>query len=644
MGAVRREASGDRALETVRALSRFHRVQASPGYRDASSWMGAQLESFGITPQVEWVPGDGRTRYEGWLMPLGWECRQAAAFLWEGESRQRLCDYQEHKLSLVLRSGSARGRYPVALLEDGSEDAHYQGIDVQGRVVLTSGAAHDVHRLAVVERGAAGLLCDGRRLVPPVRERTDDPDSLPYTSFWWDERGPRGWGFVLTPRRGAELRERLRAGARLELEVEIESHFYDEQIPLLSAVIPGRASGEVLVVAHLCHPQPSANDNASGAAAALESCRVLARLRASREWNGDGRSVRFLWVPEFTGTCAWLARERSRAQDILAAVNLDMVGEDQSQTGSTFLIEHGPYFCASFAEDLLERLRQASLEWVTSYSGAGHFSMMRSAQVPFGGGSDHSALLDPRVGIPCPMLIQWPDRYYHSSYDTPDRCDPRSLELAIRMASGYAAFLAAAGEREVAWLAGVVERAARVRALHALDGDDPCRARERERLRGKSALRSLRRLGWSTEQAEAAADRFESFVEREAAPVAPLREPAAESGPSGPRVPRRRLGLALPYPRHLMPGWAELAREEQHAWRSLERDTPDAHLLCDVAWFACDGRRSLDEIVRIVRLETGREAGAFLERFFEVASRMGMCDWAGEGEPCKSDAPITALR
>src|SRR5262249_39871546 len=152
-------------------------------------------------------PGDGRTRQLGQLMPEGWECTGARATCVEGARRELLCDYEAAKLSLVLRSAAARGHHPIVVLHDGSEDAHYQGVDVRGAVVLTDGAAQRVHQLAVVERGAAGLLCDGRRLVPPIRDRFTDPDALAYTSFWWESDAARGWGFVISPRTGARLRE-----------------------------------------------------------------------------------------------------------------------------------------------------------------------------------------------------------------------------------------------------------------------------------------------------------------------------------------------------------------------------------------------------------------------------------------------------
>ncbi len=70
---VRREASGERALETVRTLAGFHRVQASPGYDRASEWLGSQLASYGLEVETESVPADGRTTYLGHVMPEGWD-------------------------------------------------------------------------------------------------------------------------------------------------------------------------------------------------------------------------------------------------------------------------------------------------------------------------------------------------------------------------------------------------------------------------------------------------------------------------------------------------------------------------------------------------------------------------------------------
>ena len=645
LAAVRGEASGERALESVRALARFHRVQASPGYDQAVDWLAGQLDSGGLGAEIEKVAGDGRTRILGQLMPAGWECTQALATLVDRGAREPLCDYAAEKLSLVLRSAPVRGRYPIIALEDGTREEHYAGIDVRGKVVLTRGAVQRVHELAVIERGAAGILFHGRRLLPPVRDRFDDPDALSYASFWWGEEGPRGWGFVISPRAGERLLGRLSAGATLELEAEIQSRAFGTAIPLLSTRLSGDMPGEVLVLAHLCHPQPSANDNASGAASLLEAARVLSALRRRDGGAHRGRSVRFLWVPELTGTYAWLGGDATRARATVAALNLDMVGQDQERCGSTLLLEHPPCFAASFAEELMLRIRAEAVEWVPSYSGPGHYAMTRMGEVPYSGGSDHCVLIDPATGIPCPMLIQWPDRYYHSSHDTPDKTSPASLALAVRCAATFAGFVAAAGGVEQRWLLGAVGRGARRRLLRAIDEAEPARAVAHEGERGQRALASLARLGLDGGAIAEAQRRLAEFV------VAEVAETPAERGIAPPPAsghdarPRRRLPVPIHSQRHLLPGWSRMSRQERERWHAGEVDVTGGQLLGELAWYACDGRRAVEEIARLVWLETGRHEPDAIAEFFARTASLGLSDWSGAEEvTCNPVAPDTATR
>jgi hypothetical protein len=495
----------------------------------------------------------------------------------------------------------------------------------------------------VVERGAAGLLYDGRRLLPPVRDRFDDPDSLAYTSFWWQGDEPRGWGFVLSRRAGARLREGLAAGRRLELEAEIESRRFATTIPLLSARLPGTHPGEVLIVSHLCHPQPSANDNASGAAANLETARTLMELLRRGALADERRSVRFLWMPEHSGTYAWLGRDPRRARDTVAALNLDMVGQDQERCGSTFLLEHPPCFAASFAEELMLRIREQAVDWIPSYSGPGHYSGTRMGEVPYSGGSDHVVFIDPAMGVPCPMLIQWPDRYYHSSLDTPDKTSPASLALTVRCAATYAGFLAAAGPAEREWLLQAVGRGARRRLLKAADAPEGSGAGTRERLRGKQSLATLARIGVESGRIDQAQRDLSRFAEREGVPD---ERPERKDVPDRMRrVPARALSAPLHYQRFLLEGWSGLPREAREEWRRREQSTQDGLVLADLAWYACDGRRSLDQITGLVALETGRHEPDSIEQFFESVAQLGFCTWIEKGEvACSPDAPHTAGR
>ncbi len=631
--AVRREADGERALADVRDIARFHRIQSSPGYDAAAAWLEDAIRRAGLVPERIDVPGDGVTRCLGFPMPEGWRCAHAHATLHSAAGREVVASYADAPLSIVQRSDSARGRWPVVVADD---LAALETLDVRGKVVLTAANAQRMHEAAVVRRGAAGLVCDGRRLMPPVRMAEHDRDSLPYTSFWWLGDQSRGWGVVVSPARGADWRASVAMGEELELEADFSCERYRGSIPLVTTTVPGTVPGELLVTAHLCHPRPGANDNASGAAAALETARVLHALVRSGVLPESRRTVRFLWMPEFTGTYAWQAHASRSTRDTVAAINLDMVGESQSACGSTFLLEQAPHFLGSFADELLSRVRTAAQDWVQDFSGAGHYSLARLADVPYSGGSDHALWIDPAFGVPCPMLIQWPDRYYHTDLDSPDRCDPGSLALAVRAAATYAGFLAAAGENEVRWLLQLVGRGARRRMLAALDRPQARRAAEAERERGLRAIGSVARLAFGSpreegvgaavaEQLPLAIEELEGFWESEVVPaIAHL--PFMPTVLPG-RVPVRDLTALLPPMRWLAEGWPALDEARRARLLVVEGQMPGGSTVLDLAWFACDGVRGVHEIAERLAHEGHDVPADRLEAWFGCITELGLCHW-----------------
>ena len=618
--------SGERALEDVRAIARHHRIQASPGYSDAAAWLAGALRDAGLEPEVVRVKGDGRTALAGCVMPLGWSCARATAALHGARGREAVSDFASEPLSIVQRSVSAAGRWPVVALADGTHPEDYDGLDVRGKVVLTDGAVMRVHQLAVQERGAAGLLADGRRLVPPARTRETDRDSLAYTSFWWGASEPSGWGAVLTPNGGERLRARLAAGERVELEVAFECAFAPIDIELVSATIPGTLPGEVLVTAHLCHPKPGANDNGSGVAAALESARVLAALARDGRLPAERRTLRWLWMPEFTGTHAWLGMRPEAAASTVAALNLDMVGEDQAACASTQQVERAPHFAASFFEELVVRLRQEA--WTDA-------APLAQEEVRYGGGSDHAVWMDPAVGVPATMVIQWPDRFYHSNDDTPERCDPRSLAHAARLACAAALTVAATDPDDVRTLASEIEARSRRQLRRALDAPEPLRAARAARLAGQVALASLDRLALGLPAAHplraaiaravvVAADAMEGHFDSEIAPLLPVElvPAAARRG----RVPVRVLRAPVLPMRAHQDGWLALDDASRERLTAIE-GAAGGYLPYEVAWFAADGERGIAEIAELVRDEGHAMDEDALEEWFGLVAHMGAARW-----------------
>jgi len=657
--------SGEAAWQTVADLGRFHRIQASPGYRQAAQWIHQRLVRDGLQAQIHSYPANTSAQFWGYPSFQEWYGADAHLTLIEPEKEVLpLADFRACPISLIQRSASFDGEADVVALDQGEEEVDYEGLDVEGKVVLTQGDVRRVWELAVKKRGAIGILFDGLRVVDPVRPPGDLMDVRQYTSFWWQPGDDVCFGFVLTPRQGQMLRDLLKkAEGPVRVRAHVDARLYDGALEVVTGTIPGGSDEEILVVAHLCHPQPSANDNASGAAAALEAARTLQALIAHGALPRPRRTLRFLWVPEMAGTYAYLAEREADLGRLVAGINLDMVGEDQNQTGSVWLIERPSDAAASFAPELLAQLREELLhlkgmvDVSTSHTGNGGYPLYRQAETPFSGGSDHYILSDPTVDVPTPMLIQWPDRFYHTAADTPDRTDPRSLARSGALAAMYAYWLAAAGAQDASWLGHEMVfrfKVALVEAAHSATAkaiglpDAPSLAgavRDLDRRlaylsdRQRAALDTLKRLepqGCSVEVlqqevtrlarqelawAKAAIDLYAATLGLEELPEPAPVTLSEEEQEAGQWVPVRKVRGPIPIGAHLQ----RLEEAEREAWRQMLKARPGmaAHTLTDLALYWADGQRSLLEIADLVEMESGQRDVELLVAYMRLLHKLG---------------------
>ena len=344
----------------------------------------------------------------------------------------------------------------MVLVEDGADPAQYEGLDVAGKFVFSRGSVPEIAAVAIDKFGAVGIVVDTMRDQPPVRDRFDLPDARQYLSFWPGDFGKhKARGFIVTPRQGAALRARYAAGKKdLSIFARVDSEHLDGSLEVMSAVIPGETDEEVVGMAHVCHPEPSANDNASGCGALVEAASTLARLVKSGRLPKPRRTIRFLWLPEMSGSYAYLANNEDKLKKTVAAINLDMVGENQALCGSTFNVEKPIRALPGFGGDLAAAVLHLMLKETTNLAGTRAYPMFRWAVGPFSGGSDHNIWGDPSVGVTCPMLIQWPDKFYHTSADTIDKVDPHMLGVAGILTATYLYSAANATPADAAFIAG----------------------------------------------------------------------------------------------------------------------------------------------------------------------------------------------
>jgi hypothetical protein len=684
---IEKEVSGERALNLVSRIASHHRIQSSPGFRAAALMCEQVAKSYGLETEICAYRADGKTSYWGCTIPTEWEATSGTLALIEPE-RLKLADFSECKISLIQRSAPASlDSVEIVVMNDGLEKEEYKDVDVAGKLVLTKANINRIHELAVGQLGAAGIIFDGMREVRPVRSRLDLPDARQYTSFWWQPGDKKCFGFVLSPRQGDWLRavaaSCIKTGTKPRARVRVNSSFRDGSMEVLSCFIPGESLEEVVIISHLCHPEPSANDNASGCAAVLEAMRAIKALIDRQEIPSLKRGIRALLLAEMTGSIVYLASHDERLRDMVCAFNVDMAGENQTLCGSTFMIESPPDASRGFVRELAALLLDRVFQGKTSSGGTGEILQERVSVRPFNGGSDHIVFSDPDVGAPCPSLGQWPDKFYHTSMDTPDKVDPAMLEAAARLAGSYAIFAATSGEREARWLGLEIFAALKrdvtkeVSTRLAVGMESPGASAEAEldRLRkklshilerGKAGFEHLERLGlpeaevmrlkedaneWVRREFSAAEADFLGLIGPTAvveAPVVAGRPGMPSSGASGAEASRlenreRLERFAALVPRRVLKGpsghglvaesyWSQLGRaQREELWRMFCRHEKTPRAFQSIPWYWVNGKRTLAEIADLVEMETGIRNDEFLEEYFETLEAVRLVKMERQG-------------
>ncbi|ROO63348.1 peptidase M28-like protein [Micromonospora sp. Llam0] len=438
------------AMADVAEVARHDRYQASAGILAAAGYVAQRAADAGLRDvTVHTFPADGARRWWTYQAPMSWTPVRASL----RHSGETLIDYPAQPYTLAAYSAPTRaGGVAVPLLR---WSAMCAGADATGTLVLLDDVRVPFPECArrAAAGGAVAVAAD------PLSARTDRfadqvgrLELLPGTALA---------GFSLTAAQLTRLSTAADRGEAVTVEVAVAESTAD--MPVVTGVLPGDGGGdEFLLSAHLCHPRPSANDNASGVAALLATARLLGARPAG------GPDLRFLWAPEFVGVAAYLhdlVGSGAVARPSLA-VNVDMAGQDPYRCGSSLMIERGPDDVPSFLPALAERCADLMPARARSYSGAVPCEPGETAIAPFSGGSDHALVSDAPTGCPTVSFGHWPDRTNHTSADTLDMVDPAELRRTITVAASTVA--AVRGRADPALAADVADACAGWAAGHIL--------------------------------------------------------------------------------------------------------------------------------------------------------------------------------
>jgi aminopeptidase YwaD len=270
---------------------------------------------------------------------------------------------------------------------------------------------------------------------------------------------PNTAAWAVSPKAARELETMLNRGQK----VTIRSITKSEQVPnkqeIVHAEIPGDGSTtqEVAIGGHLfeSYIKQGANDDNSGCALTLEIGRAYLKLIAEGKLPRPKRTINFQWVQEISGTNAWFNAHPDKQKVIIGDLNFDMEGLRLTQSRSYWMLQRTPDTFPSYindiAQSMMEYIADISRERVR-YRGDG-YGASQPVESPNGstdafyikidkhyGSSDHVTYM--QHGIPAVMFITWPDMWYHSSQDTPDKQDPTQYKRAAAVGTGALAALA----------------------------------------------------------------------------------------------------------------------------------------------------------------------------------------------------------
>jgi hypothetical protein len=503
--AIHARVDGNAALETVRELSRFHRVHGSPGLAAAAELVRKKLLAAGLADAaIERFPADGKTAYAHFRSYYGWN--PVSATLEEVSPRPRWIEsFPDLPVALADYSQNADVTAELVDAGPGAQPKDYEGKAIKGRLVLAGGPLPLVHRLACEERGAAGFLSDFPNQT--TAWSGDDRDLVRWGHLSPYQTGNR-FAFMLSKRQAEELRARLAAGEKITLRARVAAKMVAASYDVVVATIPGTdpGAGEIVLTAHLCHESAGANDNASGSAAILEIARALQSAIRNRTVAQPRRTIRFLWLPEIAGSQAYLVRHPEVVRRLAAGIHMDMVGGLLATTKGTFHLSRSaaslPHAVNDVARAWFEHVVRASTQFAERggdpYAGLvwppGSREVFLGDVRPLEMGSDHEVFEEASFHVPMVYFHDWPDVTIHTNKDQPENLDPTKLGRVAYLGAGIAWTLAALPDSEAPRLLALVgaragERIAQARARSA---GDPADAGFFEREAVQEGLETLR--------------------------------------------------------------------------------------------------------------------------------------------------------
>jgi Peptidase family M28 len=449
------EISGDASFEHIRYMSQFHRPTGGEGLMKVAEYVEKKAIEYGLEDVK--LTKQAHTR-RPWNAKYGEIWLSSPGIRLLASTNQVLLHLADNSRTTHIKD------VEIVYVGKGISDQDYEGLDVEGKIVLAYGGNRGVMAEAVWEREAAGLISFPNPRVPdyPVNA-LNRPDQIHWSRIPVEssEGQPGTFAFMISSRQAMELRNLIESGDPVKAKVDIESQFGSPE-EAWQVMVKGRIKGteirnqDIVLTAHMQEEKFSANDDSSGCANLLEIGRALQKLITEGHIKNPRRNIVFWWVTEISSQRQYFADNPEDHKNMMVNINQDMVGANQAQDvmrvqNMTLVPFSRFHFLNDVAESVLDFIiegNQANLAVLQAgnpeiypraiFSKLGTRHRFNAAAVPFHNNSDHMTFNEAPIGVPGISFTNWPDNYIHSSDDDLWNVDPTQLQrnaFAVAMMS-----------------------------------------------------------------------------------------------------------------------------------------------------------------------------------------------------------------
>lgn len=465
---LRAEFSADNTHNTTAFVEQRWRLAGNKGFDESIYYVEKILKEAGYKKEVN-GEGDGPLTYRIETRKMKrptWEPINAS-LAFEGEAAPFLQFSTNRNMIATYSASTPAAGVTAEVIDVGrGKKEDFEGKDLKGKIVSAETGAYQLYKQAI-DKGAIGVLAYS---LPKYTQPEKNINSIQFQSIAYADSVNQKWAIMLSYQAKEKLKAALAKGT-VTVTVKIETRIYNADELTIVANARGSVKPDERFVYSAHVQEPGANDNATGVATLAEMARTTAKLIQQKKFSPQ-RTITFLWGDEIVSTNRYIKDDAKRAEGIKWGLSLDMVGEDVSKTGGSFLIEKMPdpsaiwtrgkekhtewggsvlkesqMFPHYFNDLLLNRcLQQAkSNGWVVNTN-------------PFEGGSDHTPFLEAKI----PGLLMWhfTDVYYHTDGDRLEMTSSEEMKNVGICALATAYVLASADENSSLTLIDEIQNSA----------------------------------------------------------------------------------------------------------------------------------------------------------------------------------------